>query len=140
MKTRMMRKIAVLVTGSALALSFSIASSVADPGGNPNNGNGHSKACDNVGKSTTKGKAKGPKKSAPNGKGWKCGFLKGPNGTNGTNGPNGTNGTNGPNGTNGTNGKACPGKGNPDHPSREKPNENGKKCGFKKGQNGDNLN
>jgi hypothetical protein len=72
MKTRMMRKIAVLVAGSALALSFPIASSVANPGGVPNDGNGHSKACDNVGKS----KGNGPKKSAPNGKGWKCGFEK----------------------------------------------------------------
>jgi hypothetical protein len=76
MKTRMMRKIAVLVTGSALALSFPVASSVANPGGVPNDGNGNSKACDNVGKSTSKGKAKGPKKSAPNSKGNKCGFKK----------------------------------------------------------------
>jgi hypothetical protein len=71
-KTRMLRKIAVLVTGSALALSFPIASSVANPGGNPNNGKGHSKACDNVGKS----QGNGPKRSAPNSKGWKCGFDK----------------------------------------------------------------
>jgi hypothetical protein len=76
MKTRMVRKIAVLVTGSALALSFPVASSVANPGGVPNDGNGNSKACDNVGKSTSKGKAKGPKKSAPNSKGNKCGFKK----------------------------------------------------------------
>jgi hypothetical protein len=76
MKTRMMRKIAVLVTGSALALSFPVASSVADRGGVPNDGNGHSKACQNVGKSKSKGKAKGPKKSAPNDNGRKCGFHK----------------------------------------------------------------
>jgi hypothetical protein len=38
MKTRMMRKAAVLVTGSALALSFPVASSVADQGGVPNHG------------------------------------------------------------------------------------------------------
>ncbi len=36
MKTRMMRKIAVLVTGSALALSFPVAGSFADPPGNGN--------------------------------------------------------------------------------------------------------
>jgi hypothetical protein len=38
MKSGMMRKIAVLVTGSALALSFPVASSVADQGGVPNHG------------------------------------------------------------------------------------------------------
>ena len=65
MKTRMMRKIAVLVTGSALALSFPVASSFGVPNGNNEN-----------------------------------------------------------------NGKACPHKGNADHPSRERPNDNGKKCGF----------
>jgi hypothetical protein len=72
MKTRMMRKLAALMTASALALALPVASSVANPGGVPNNGNGHSKACDNVGKS----QGNGPKKSAPNGKGWKCGFAK----------------------------------------------------------------
>jgi hypothetical protein len=71
MKTRMMRKIAVLVTGSALALSFPVASSVANPGGVPNDGNGHSKACPGKGS-----QGKGPKSSAPNNKGWKCGFKK----------------------------------------------------------------
>src|SRR5512143_2109428 len=40
MKTRMMRNIAVLVTGSALALSFPVAGAIADQGGTPNNGNG----------------------------------------------------------------------------------------------------
>ena|SRR5215207_6972948 len=57
MKTRMMRKIAVLVTGSALVLSFPVASSVADQGGVPNHG-----------------KAKTEKKQKKNG----------PNGPNGT--------------------------------------------------------
>lgn len=76
MKTRITRKIAVLVTGSALALSFPVASSVANQGGVPNDGNGHSKACQNVGKSTSKGKAKGPKKDPRNNNGRKCGFLK----------------------------------------------------------------
>jgi hypothetical protein len=38
MKTRMMRKIAVLVTGSALALSFPVAGAVADSGGVPHPG------------------------------------------------------------------------------------------------------
>jgi hypothetical protein len=72
MKSRMIRKVAVLVTGSALALSLPVASSVANPNGEPNTGGGHSKACDNVGKS----KGHGPKKAAPNDKGWKCGFNK----------------------------------------------------------------
>ena len=76
MKTRITRKIAVLVTGSALALSFPVASSVAEQGDVPNDGNGHSKACQNIGKSKSKGKAKGPKKDAPNTKGHKCGFHK----------------------------------------------------------------
>jgi hypothetical protein len=69
MKTRMMRKIAVLVTGSALALSFPIASSVAQP----NDGGGHSRACDNVGKSHGQGPKELPQQ-ASNGHGWKCGF------------------------------------------------------------------
>ncbi len=65
MKTRMMRKIAVLVTGSALALSFPVASSVANQGGVPNEANGHGKACQNVGKSTSKGTAKGASTEGP---------------------------------------------------------------------------
>ena len=70
MKSRMMRKIAVLVTGSALALSFPIASSVANPGGVPNGGVGGSKPCQNIGKR----QGQGPKRCAPNGKGHKCPF------------------------------------------------------------------
>jgi len=73
MKTRMMRKIAVLVTGSALALSFPVASSVANQGGVPNDGHGHSKACSHD------GKGKGPKsnthRKANMAKGQKCGFA-----------------------------------------------------------------
>jgi hypothetical protein len=75
----MMRKIAVLVTGSALALSFPVASSVALPNGQPSDGNGNSKACDNL---VAKSKGKGPKKSKSDlpsqarEKGWKCGFKK----------------------------------------------------------------
>ena len=38
MKTGMMRKIAVLVTGLALALSFPVAGAIADQGGVPHNG------------------------------------------------------------------------------------------------------
>jgi hypothetical protein len=64
-----MRKIAVLVTGSALALSFPVASSVAQP----STGGGHSRACDNVGKSRGQGPKELPQQ-ASNGKGWKCGF------------------------------------------------------------------
>jgi len=71
MKTRMMRKLAVLVTGSALALSLPVASSVANQGGVPNGGNGTSKPCPHKGS-----QGKGPKKSAPNDKGRKCGFEK----------------------------------------------------------------
>jgi hypothetical protein len=79
MKTRMMRKVAVLVTGSALALSFPVASSVADQGGVPNHG-----------KAKTEKKQKKQKKDCPsngNGvpagkqdpqpdKGKSCGFHK----------------------------------------------------------------
>jgi len=72
MKTRMLRKIAVLATCSGLALSFPVAAAVANPGGGANDGNGHSKACGHVGQN----KGKGPKKSAHNGKGRKCGFGK----------------------------------------------------------------
>lgn len=55
----------MLVTGAALAASLPVASSFADQGGTPN---AHSKAC------PTKAKGKGPKKSAHNSKGKKCGF------------------------------------------------------------------
>jgi hypothetical protein len=61
----MMRKVAVLVTGAALAVSIPVASSFADTGGVPN---AHSGTC------PTKSKGKGPKRSAPNSKGKKCGF------------------------------------------------------------------
>jgi hypothetical protein len=43
MKTRMMRKIAVLVTGSALALSFPVAGAIADSGGVPHDSHGKGK-------------------------------------------------------------------------------------------------
>jgi hypothetical protein len=72
LKTRMTRKIAVLVTGSALALSLPIASSFA---GQPSAPNGQGKACQNIGKS----KGHGPKHIQPqssNGIGWKCGLNK----------------------------------------------------------------
>jgi hypothetical protein len=66
MKTRMMHKLAALVTGAALAFSFPVASSVADRGGVPNS---NSKPCKSKGKGTTK--------SDPTpGKGKKCGFNK----------------------------------------------------------------
>jgi hypothetical protein len=44
MKTRMMRKIAVLVTGSALALSLPVAGAIAGPGGPPPNPGSQGKA------------------------------------------------------------------------------------------------
>ena len=77
MKTRMTRKIAVLVTGSALAFSLPVASSfaVGQPSG-PSNGNNHSKACDNVGKSQGKGPKPNTHRQSGNGIGWKCGFKK----------------------------------------------------------------
>jgi hypothetical protein len=74
MKTRMMRKIAVLVTGSALALSLPVASSVANSGGVPNDGHGHSKACENVDKSQGQGPKPNTHRKSDNGKGWKCGL------------------------------------------------------------------
>jgi hypothetical protein len=67
MKTRKTRTVATLVTSAALALSFPAAGAFADKGGVPNaNSN---KPC------PAKGKGKGPKKSAPNTKGKKCGFV-----------------------------------------------------------------
>ncbi len=72
MKTRTMRKIAVLMTGSALALSFPVASSVAQPNGNH--------GCPHKGS-----QGQGPKKSKSDlpsqarDKGLKCGFEKGAN-------------------------------------------------------------
>jgi hypothetical protein len=73
MKTRMTRKIAVLVTGSALALSLPVASSfaVGQPS-QPNNGQG--KACDNVDKSQGKGPKPNTHRQSGNGIGWKCGL------------------------------------------------------------------
>jgi hypothetical protein len=59
-----MRTAAVLATGAAMALSFPLAGAVADQGGVPHS----SKPC------PTKSKGHGPKKSAPNDKGKKCGF------------------------------------------------------------------
>ena len=82
MKTRMMRRIAVLVTGSALALSFPVASSVADVGGVPHNGkqkkekqhknNGQNHQCPTW--SNGKGVQVDLPNQAQNGQGLKCGF------------------------------------------------------------------
>jgi hypothetical protein len=66
-----MRKIAVVITGSALALSLPVASSFAGQPGQPNGGQG--KHCQNIGKR----KGQGPKNLPPqasNGIGWKCPF------------------------------------------------------------------
>jgi hypothetical protein len=57
-----MRRVAVLATGAALALSLPAASAVADKGGVPNS----DKPC--------KAKKKQKKHPAPNDKGKKCGF------------------------------------------------------------------
>jgi hypothetical protein len=67
----MTRKVAVLVTGSALALSFPVASSVANSGGVPNPNSG---TCKSKGKGTTKSITSLP--SQAQGKGKKCGFNK----------------------------------------------------------------
>jgi hypothetical protein len=72
MKTRMMRKIAVLVTGSALALSFPVASSFAGQPSGPNNGQG--KACQNVGKRHGGPKPNTHRQGENHGIGWKCGL------------------------------------------------------------------
>jgi hypothetical protein len=82
MKTRMMRKIAVLVTGSALALSLPVAGAVADSGGVPHPGsqgkgkqqkqNNNDKKCSDNALSHGKGTAK----DKPNENGLKCGFEK----------------------------------------------------------------
>jgi hypothetical protein len=66
MKSRTMRRVAVLVTGAALAVSVPVASSVADQGGVPHN----NKPC------PSKSKGHGPKKPAPNSNGKKCGFNR----------------------------------------------------------------
>jgi hypothetical protein len=73
LKSRMMRRIAVLVSGSALALSLPVASSFADQPSGPNRGQG--KACQNVDKSKGKGPKNLPQQSSK-GIGWKCGFIK----------------------------------------------------------------
>ena len=89
MKTRMMRKIAVVMTGSALALSFPVAGAVADSGGVPHPGsqgkgkqqkqNGQNGQCP-----TDKSKGNGVDSSRlpataqwDNGQGKKCGFVFG---------------------------------------------------------------
>ena len=66
MKSRTTHWVAVLVTGAVMALSFPVASSVANPGGVPNNP--HNKHCPS--------KGKGAKNPAPKSKGKKCGFNK----------------------------------------------------------------
>ena len=76
MKTRMTRKLTVLVTGSALALSLPVASSLANPGGVPNDGNGHSKACQNIGKSQGNGPKPNTHRKADLSKGHKCGLVR----------------------------------------------------------------
>jgi hypothetical protein len=83
MKTRMMRKIAVLVTGSALALSFPVAGAIADSGGVPHDGShGKGKQHKNNGQNRqcpTWSNGKGvqhdlPNQASQNGQGLKCGF------------------------------------------------------------------
>jgi hypothetical protein len=71
MKSRMVRKVAVLVIGSALALSLPIASSVAIQGGVPNL---HSGTCKSKGQGTTKTISSLPSQAQAKGK--KCGFHK----------------------------------------------------------------
>jgi len=66
MKSRAMRRVAVLVTGAALAISIPVASSGADQGGVPHN----TKPC------PSKAKGHGPKKDAKNDNGKKCGFNR----------------------------------------------------------------
>jgi hypothetical protein len=61
-----MRRVAVLVTGAALAISIPVASSGADQGGVPHN----TKPC------PSKAKGHGPKKDAKNDNGKKCGFNR----------------------------------------------------------------
>jgi hypothetical protein len=80
----MMRKIAVLVTGSALALSFPVAGAIAESGGVPHDGS-HGK-----GKQRKQNSQNGHMCPTPNGKAWgtsnddptpghgkKCGFVFG---------------------------------------------------------------
>ena len=74
MKTRMMRKVAVLLTGSALALSLPVASSVANQSGIPNGGVGSGKTCKQKGKGTKKSSSSLPSQAQQRGS--KCGFHK----------------------------------------------------------------
>jgi ABC-type enterochelin transport system permease subunit len=71
MKSRMIRKVAVLVTGSALALSLLVASAFADKGGVPNS---HSGTCKSKGQGTSKSLSSLPSQAQTKGK--KCGFNK----------------------------------------------------------------
>jgi hypothetical protein len=71
MKSRMMRKVAVLMTGSALTLSFPVASSVANQSGVPNS---HSGTCKSKGQGTSKSISSLPSQAQTKGK--KCGFHK----------------------------------------------------------------
>ena len=74
MKTRMMRKVAVLLTGWALALSLPVASSVANQGGVPNGGVGSGKPCKQKGKGTKNSISRLPSQAQHRGS--KCGFHK----------------------------------------------------------------
>jgi hypothetical protein len=89
MKSRMIRKVAVLVTGSALALSFPVAGAIADSGGVPHEGSkGKGKQQKNKGTqprrnggqscptwSNGKGVQIDLPQQAANGQGLKCGFF-----------------------------------------------------------------
>jgi hypothetical protein len=85
LKTRMMRKIAVLVTGSALALSFPVAGAIADSGGMPHSGSqGKGKQKQNGHHCPTWSKGKGvqvdrlpDKADSGQGKKSRCGFVFG---------------------------------------------------------------
>jgi hypothetical protein len=83
LKTRMMRKIAVIVTGSALALSFPVAGAIADSGGVPHSGSqGKGKQQKQNGHTCpTWSNGKGVQHSLPSqaerGQGKKCGFVFG---------------------------------------------------------------
>ena len=74
MRTRMMRKVAVLLTGSALVLSLPVASSLANQGGVPNGGVGSGKTCKQKGKGTKKSSSSLPSQAQQRGS--KCGFHK----------------------------------------------------------------
>jgi hypothetical protein len=71
------RRIVTLASAAALCVAVPGAA-LAGEGGDPNDGNGHSKACEKIGKRNGGPKANDQQRKAKMGRGHKCGLRGGP--------------------------------------------------------------